>query len=139
MKHLLLSLAFLILPGCVLFQRPFRPVHAPPEESSRVEFPMEIPADGRQIIRGPMAAAIQLAMDDFIPRDLKLPRDLTPEDACLLQRESYDTIAAPGPEGVVFVNITLGAEACKMSAVLLDAEAMYVIDTKKWRILAVRK
>jgi hypothetical protein len=66
---------------------------------------MALPEEGRQVIRGSMAAAIQLAMDDFLPRDLKLPRDATPEDVCLHSRESYDVFAAPGPEGIIFGSI----------------------------------
>jgi hypothetical protein len=139
MKRTLLVLACFFLPACAFFQRPFRPVHAPPVEADRVEFPMEIPAEGRQIIRGPMATAIQLAMDDFIPRDLKLPREMTPEERCLHQRESYDVITAPGPEGIMFVRLTLGPEACKMSGTLLDMEIEYAIDVKGWRILAIKK
>ena len=139
MKHYLLLLACLVFPACALFQRPFRPVHASPSEAAQVAFPMEIPEEGRQIIRGPMAAAIQLAMDDFIPRDLKLPRSLTPEEVCLHQRESYDAVAAPGPEGIMFVRLTLSPEACKMTGILLDMEVEYAVDVKGWRILAIKR
>jgi hypothetical protein len=105
MKRNLLLLSCLVLPACVLFQRPFRPVRASPAEAAQIEIPMALPEEGRQVIRGSMAAAIQLAMDDFLPRDLKLPRDATPEDVCLHSRESYDVFAAPGPEGIIFGSI----------------------------------
>jgi hypothetical protein len=86
-----------------------------------------------------MAAAIQLAMDDFLPRDLRLPREATPEDVCLQSRKSYDVFAAPGPEGVIFVRLTLGSEACRRNGTLFDMEATYAIDVKGWRILSIKK
>jgi hypothetical protein len=138
MKRTLWLLACLAFPACALFQRPFRPVRAPPAEAAQIEIPMALPEEGRQVVRGPMAAAIQLAMDDFLPRDLKLPRDATPEDVCLHSRESYDVFAAPGPEGVVFVRLILGSEACRMNGILFDMEATYAIDVKGWRILAIK-
>ncbi|WNG32426.1 hypothetical protein F0U61_01485 [Archangium violaceum] len=134
----LLPLCF-FLPGCALFHWPFRPVHAPPEEAAQVQFPPEIPAEGRLTIRGPMAAAIQLAMDDFLPRGVKPHAGADPVEVCLYQRESYDIFAAPEADGRVLVEIALAPEACKMDGPVLDMGATYAIDVKGWRILAVKR
>ncbi|HYO54722.1 hypothetical protein [Archangium sp.] len=142
MRHgmLILSLCFL-LPACIhlpFFQQSFRPVHATPEEAAQVEFPLAPPTEGRLVVRGRMGAAIQLAMDDFLPRGIKPHSGATPVEVCLYQRESYDVFAAPGPEGMVFVEIVLAPDACKMNGPVLDMGATYAIDVKGWRILAVK-
>ncbi|HEX8440838.1 hypothetical protein [Archangium sp.] len=139
MRNKLLLPLCLLLSACALFQRSFRPTHAPPEEAVQILFPLELPSEGRQIIRGPMAAAIQLAMDDFLPRDVQPHRGATPEEVCLYQRDSYDVFAAPGSEGVMLVNIVLSPQACKMNGPSLDAEATYAVDVRKWRILAIKR
>jgi len=139
MRHSLLLSLCLFLPSCALFQHPFRPVHAPPEEAIQIMFPLELPAEGRQVIRGPMAAAIQLAMDDFLPRDVNPHPGASPDEVCLYRRESYDIFSAPGPDGVMFVNIAVAPDACKTSGPGLDGGATYAIDTRAWRILAVKR
>jgi hypothetical protein len=144
MKYkLLLPLCF-FLPACALFQgtffqRPFRPAHAAPEEAAQVRFPLDLPANGRVTVRGPMAAAMQLAMDDFLPRGIKPPAGASAVETCLHQRDSYDIFAAPGSEGVMFVTIALSPQACKMEGPVLDVGAMYAVDLLQWRILAIKR
>lgn len=136
MRSMLMLSCCLLLPACVALQ----PVpYVPVEEAVWFKFPRELPED-RQTIPGPMATAIQLAMDDFLPRGTRPPlfgaSDL---EACLLQRAAYDTLAAPGPEGVVFVSIVLSPGACEMQGPVLDAGATYAVDVHGGRILAVRR
>ncbi|WP_163989835.1 hypothetical protein [Pyxidicoccus caerfyrddinensis] len=139
MKRALPAL-FLILPACALFQRPPRPVHAPPEEAAAVEFPLALPLEGRQIIAGTTLRAIQLAMEDYLPWDRKLPAGATPLQECLSRRESYDVATAPGPEGVMYVSLIPNAEACDIGGPpILDVGASYVIDVRGWRILKVQQ
>ncbi|MFP2961611.1 hypothetical protein ACLEPN_28345 [Myxococcus sp. 1LA] len=134
-----LPLLFLALPACALFQRPPRPVHAPPEEAARFTFPATgIPEAGLRSIPGDMARAIQLAMEDFYPWDKKPPTPSHPDRACLYRRESYDVYAAPYQEGVVLVSIVLSPQACGAQAVPNDMGALYAVDTRGWRILAVQ-
>ena len=70
------------LSGCALFQRYPRPPRAPPEEAARFQFPMELPAEGRQMLSGVMAKAIQLAADDFGEESLRL-LEIAAEKACV--------------------------------------------------------
>ena len=134
-------LAFLVLalPACALFQRPPRPVHAPPEEAARFAFPPTgLPEEGLRRIPGDMARAIQLAMEDFYPWDRKPPTTSHPSRECLYRRESYDVYAAPYQEGVVLVSIVLSPQACGAQTVPNDMGALYAVDTRGWRILAVQ-
>jgi hypothetical protein len=139
MKRLLLPLVFL-LPGCSLFPLKHRgPEHAPPEEAARVQFPLDLPKETRITISGAMATAMQLALDDFLPLDTKPHEGATAEEVCLYQRESYEVIAAPGPEGTLFVRVTLRPQVWEKGGPLLDAEATYAIDVPGRRILAVQR
>lgn len=132
-----LPLLLLLLPACALFQRPFHPEHASPEEAEQVKFPDELPAETRLKIPGVMATAIQLAMDDFRPRPVKTFPWASPEQSCLYQRESYNVDASPGPEGIVFVRFALAPNACpEVEDAPNDLGAIYAIDVRKWRILA---
>ncbi|WP_141620115.1 hypothetical protein [Myxococcus sp. AB036A] len=138
MKRVLLPL-LCMLPACALFQKPPRPVHAPPEEAATVEIPLAFPTEGRQVISGTTLRAIQLAMDDFLPWDRKLPSDATPLYECLNRRESYEVVTAPASDGVVLVSIIPNPDACDIAtAPILDVGATYAVDVKGWRILAVR-
>ncbi|WP_426750204.1 hypothetical protein [Myxococcus sp. Y35] len=139
MKRVLLPL-LCILPACALFQKPPRPVHAPPEEAAAVEFPLAFPTEGRLVINGTTLRAIQLAMEDYLPWDRKLPSDATPLYECLNRRESYVVAAAPASPGVVLVSILPNPDACDIAtAPILDVGATYAVDVKGWRILAVQE
>jgi hypothetical protein len=131
-------LAYLALAACAT---PLGNVpHAPPEEAAWFKIPEALPDSGRQNIPGTMAAAIQLAMDDFLPRGASLPRDASPQAQCLAQRQSYDVEAAPGPEGVIWVSIHPSPGACRQGGPFLDTgTALYVVDSRQWRVLAVQQ
>lgn len=141
MKRLLFLLPLCAwLPACMLFQRPPRPVHAPPHEAVNFEWPQVLPSEGREHLSGTLLAAIQLAMEDFLPWDLKTPKDAPPREQCLDKRDSYDVVAVPGGEELVYVEILLRPGACEMDGeVLLDAGGLYAIDTRNWRILAAQR
>jgi hypothetical protein len=114
--------------------------HIPPEEAAWFKVPEVLPDTGKQDIPGSMAVAIQLAMDDFLPRDVSLPREASAQTLCLAQRQSYDVEAAPGPGGVVWVSIYPSPGACRQEGVLLDTgSATYAVDIHQWRILAVQQ
>ncbi|MBZ4418193.1 hypothetical protein K8638_17045 [Myxococcus sp. RHST-1-4] len=140
MKHLLLLTFCLLSSSCALLHRHERPVHAPPEEAARVQFPDQLPAEGLNELSGTIAAAIQLAMDDFRPPGTRPHRGATPTEQCLYRRQSFDVLAAPGTDGVVFVRFVFNPDACSEEerAVVLDAGATYAIDVRQWRILAVQ-
>ncbi|NVJ09166.1 hypothetical protein HUW63_28545 [Myxococcus sp. AM001] len=126
----------LLLPACALFQRPYRPPHASPEEAARVEFPLDLPADARTTLSGELVTAMQLALDDFLPLDVKPHEGATDVERCLYRRESYEVIASPGPEGVTFVRVTLRPDVCEKQNIIMDMEATYAVDVEGRRILA---
>ncbi|WP_375755577.1 hypothetical protein [Corallococcus exercitus] len=138
-KRGLAALLALPLCACALFTRPVRPPHAPPEEAARFQFPLDLPAEGRMRTPALVAAATQLAMDDFRPLDLKPHKGATADELCLYRRDSFDVWTAPGPEGVLFVRFVPRQDACNSDGPVTDASATYAIDTRQWRILAIQR
>jgi hypothetical protein len=124
-----------ILTACV--QAPLV-AYVPPEEAAWFKFPDEVPEAGQQAIPGVMATAIQLAVDDFLPRDRGLPSAASPQEVCLQQRQSYDVEVSPGAGDIIWVSIMLSSGACTWGpGPLLDIGATYAVDTSKWRVVAV--
>jgi hypothetical protein len=82
---------------------------------------------------------MQLALDDFLPLNVKPHKDATAEEVCLYQRESYDVIASPGPESTMFVRVTLRPGICEKHGPIMDMEATYAVDVAGRRILAVQR
>lgn len=142
MNHkLVLPLLLMFAPGCALWPFPWhqRPAHAPPEEAEKVRFPIDLPKETRTTVPAAVATAMQLAMDDYLPLDLK-PRDgATPEEACFSRRESYEVMASPGTDGVMFVRLTPLPNVCDKGDPMLDIGATYAIDVPGRRILAVQR
>ncbi|WP_141593518.1 hypothetical protein [Myxococcus sp. AB056] len=139
MKRVLLPL-LCVLPACALFQRPPRPVHAPPEEAAAFAIPLAMPTEGLQVISGTTLRAIQLAMEDYLPWDRKLPKGATPLYECLNRRESYEVATAPASPGVVLVSIIPNPKKCDIgTAPTLEGGATYAIDVNAWRILAAQE
>jgi hypothetical protein len=64
-------LLLLPLSACITVNRPIDV--APAAEAEQVEFPFPLPSEGGVDIEANMAAAIQLALDDFLPWDSKPP------------------------------------------------------------------
>jgi hypothetical protein len=139
-RPLLLLMLCTWLPACAFFQRPPRPAHAPPQEAASFVWPAAFPEKDHQFISGTMVAAIQLAMEDFLPWDIKPHRGATPTEICLYKRDSYDVLVAPGAEGLVYVEIMLRPGAChEAGEIVLDGGGRYAIDVKNWRILAAQR
>jgi hypothetical protein len=65
-----------ILAACVHTHTPA--AYVPPEEAAWFKFPYELPEAGKKTVPGVMATAIQLAMDDFLPRGSTPKRDASP-------------------------------------------------------------
>lgn len=139
LKTALLLLLALTLPACALFRGPVRPVFAPPEEAARFKFPLDLPAEGRMLTPATVVVATQLAMDDFLPLDLKPHKGATPDEVCLYRRDSYDVWTSPASEGVLLVNIVPRHNTCDSDGPVMDMSATYAIDVKQWRILAVQR
>lgn len=140
MRHVTLVLCCFMLTGCSLWHRLVGPAHAPPEEAAGVEVPLTLPEGGRQIIPGPIAVAIQLALDDFLPWTAGPHPGATPREICLYQRESYDVTAAPGPNEMIFVRFTVRDGVCDAGGPpVMDMGATYAVDARGKRILAVQR
>lgn len=137
MKHLPLWLLGLTLTACVASRS--REHLVPAEEAAWFKFPEELSQEGRQEIPGTLANAMHLAMEDFLSQGGQPPRGATRQQVCLAQRQSYDVEAAPGPEGIIWVAISLSPGACTWGpGPLLDMSATYAVDARGWRILAVQ-
>jgi hypothetical protein len=116
------------------------------EEAARAHFPGQLDSQrGHTRIEGNMAAAIQLALDDFRPKDMGAPPGTFPEDECLYQRRSYDATAAPAPDAIMLVRFDINDEVCPPSVppTLIDGVKQYqpvetptyAIDLRTMRIL----
>ncbi|WP_225888440.1 hypothetical protein [Myxococcus xanthus] len=136
MKFKVLSFCVL-LSGCI--PRSTTLPRAAPEDAAWFKFPDALPADGRHEIPSATAAAIQLAMDDFRPRHLRIPGNASPVEVCLNQRQSYDVRTSPMPEGILLVRFSVSAGACMQDGPVTDMGATYAVDTRAWRILAVQQ
>ncbi|SET99900.1 hypothetical protein [Stigmatella erecta] len=133
--------AFLFLCIALPVCAPSRPqLYVPPEEAAWFKFPADLPAHAdAQRIPGATAAAIQLAMDDFLPQDREPSRGENAQAICLQQRQSYDVAATPGPGKVMWITLMLSPGACTHGpGPLIDIGATYAVDTGTWSILAVR-
>jgi hypothetical protein len=116
------------------------------EEAARVHFPGQLEARrGYTRIEGNLAAAIQLALDDFRPKDASPPPGILPADVCLYQRRSYDVTAAPASDAIMWVRFDVNDEACPPSTPPTVTEGVkhyepvetttYAIDLRTMRIL----
>lgn len=136
MKDTLLLLGGVILSACAT---PHRPIpFVPAKEAAWFKFPSDLPAEGQVKIPATLAGAIQLVVDDYVPWHAKPLRGADTFDACIYEQASYDVRAAPGPEGVVFVSIGLSPGACGDYRWALDMGAVYAVDVRNWRILAIQ-
>jgi hypothetical protein len=140
MKKLALILCF-SLQGCALFRPAARPAHAPPGVAAQVQFPRDLPREGLHEVKGPLAAAIALAMEDFRPLGTKPHDNATPLEQCLYRREAFDVEASPGPNGVVFVRFSFSPSNCPEPerGIALDMGATYAVEVAGKRIIAVER
>ena len=113
-------------------------------ERDPMQPPPELPREGRLRLEGNVAAAILLALEDFLPGEARPPEGARPEEACLYRPDSHDVTAAPGPTGVVQVRFTIDEQACPTEALRGSSGALasmdrtvHAVDIRTMRILAV--
>lgn len=127
----------LVVTACVTAHRPV--AFVPGLEASWFKFPDDLPAEGQVKVPSTLAAAIQLAVEDFVPWDSPSPRGADTFDECAAQQASYDVSAVQGPGGIVFVSISLSPGACGRYRWVMDLGAVYAVDVRNQRILAINR
>ncbi len=109
---------------------------APPEEAARVVFPpLDLPREGLHRLEGNMAAALQLALEDFLPPEPRHAPGPGQRAPCLDRRDAYDVTAAPASEGVMLVRFVVNPSACETGESVLDVTT-YAVDVRTMRILS---
>lgn len=132
-----LLLLCVLLGGCA--SRPSIPSRVPAEEAAWFKFPSHLKESDQVVVPATIAAAIQLALEDFRPRDTKPHRGSDPVEACLYQRQSFDVQAAPWTEDIVLVRFSLSHGACIEDGPVLDMGSTYAVDPRRGRIVAVQR
>lgn len=120
----------------------------PPEKATPFQFPPEIPRQTLKRIEGNMAAAIELAMDDFLARKVSASASASFEQECLSRLTAYDMTAAPEPDGVMLVRFDVNDEVCPPPGTpdLVEGRKVlspafvttYAIDIRTMRILGIQ-
>ncbi|MCY1030547.1 hypothetical protein OV207_03690 [Corallococcus sp. BB11-1] len=90
---------------------------------------------GRVRLEGNVSAAIQLAMEDFMPWDAP-PKPIAERAPCLDQWESYDVTTASLPESVLLVRFEPNRERCDSGQQLVEL-VTYAIEVRTMRILSI--
>jgi hypothetical protein len=121
---------------------------APPEETARFEFPSELPQQGLMRIEGNVAAAIELAMEDFLDPKARVPAGTPLEQQCLSRPMAYEVTAVPETGGVVLVRFDVDDEVCPPPGTpdLVEGRKVlspafvttYAIDIRTMRILGIQ-
>ncbi len=84
---------------------------APPEPSAPFEFPVDLPRQSLRHMVGHTAAPIELAVADFLSRQVQTPSAPAGE-RCRSRLESYVVTVVPEPDGVMLVRFDVDDEAC---------------------------
>ena len=108
---------------------------APPAESARVDFPNSFEQGTH--LSGPRMAAVKIAMDDFMPPGTRVKGDNEQLAQCLSRWATYDVSVLQPSEDLFFVRFFPVTSRCGLDVMVLDAGAVYAVDSKG-RILAVQ-
>lgn len=119
--------------ACMTAQSPVR--YVPAEEAAWFKFGKDLPAEGRVELSGTRAVAMQLAMERFLPWDVRPPHGAARSDVCILQRQSWDVETAPGREGTTLVRFSLAPGACYRWGPPLDMDSTYEVDVRNGRLM----
>jgi hypothetical protein len=110
---------------------------APPEEAAMIKFPDSL--EGGVHLTGPMAAALETAMNEFLPPGKELKTNDPDERvaACLSRRSTYETLVLSASDDLFFVAFIPALKRCGLDEEILDGGAVYAVDGKG-RILGMR-
>ncbi|HYO59848.1 hypothetical protein [Archangium sp.] len=119
----------------------------PPEEAARFQFPPDLPRQNLRHIEGNMAAAIELAMDDFLALKASATAGASLEQECLSRLTAYDVTVVPESEGVMLVRFDVNDEVCPPPGTpdIVEGQKVlspafittYAIDIRTMRILGI--
>jgi len=127
----------LLLNGCSLlgYHKLRRAERAPPEEASRVSFPDSMEQEGTHL-EGPAAAALEVAMNEFLPPDARVEARSEQLAHCLSRRATYDVTVLKENDNLYFVRILPRFSRCgiELETPIMDVGATYAID-RNGRIL----
>lgn len=121
------------LSGCMTARSQVR--YVPAEEAAWFKFGEELPEESRVELSGSQATAMRLAMERFLPWNVRPPAGASRSDICILQRQSWDVETAPGRDGTLLVRVSLSPGACYRWGPPLDMESTYEVDVRNRRLL----
>jgi hypothetical protein len=101
---------------------------APPEEVEGLEFPNSYEKGSH--LDGPSMAALQVAMNEFMPPGKKVTTTDGNErlEQCLSRWETFDASVLKVNEGLYFVRFSPRLSRCGIEEFVLDAGAEYAVD-----------
>ncbi|WNZ62747.1 hypothetical protein QEG98_02710 [Myxococcus sp. MxC21-1] len=116
--------------GCALsgYYKLPKAERASPEEAANVTFPDSM--DQGTHLDGPALAALEVAMNDFLPPDAKAEARTEELARCLSQRSTYDVTVLKHDDQLYFVSFLPRLSRCgiELDAPIMDAGATYAID-----------
>ncbi|NVJ05347.1 hypothetical protein HUW63_08875 [Myxococcus sp. AM001] len=119
-----------LLHGCARFGYYKLPKaeRAPAEEAAKVTFPDSMEQGTH--LDGPAMAALEVAMNDFLPPDAKAEARTEELARCLSQRSTYDVTVLKQDDQLYFVSFLPRLSRCgiELAAPIMDAGATYAID-----------
>jgi hypothetical protein len=124
-----------MLTGCSLFgyYKYEKPTWAPPEEGAKVQFLNSL--EGGVQLTGPMMAALKVAMDDYLPSNIRPGDQRYLPGQCLAQWRYINITVFQASDDLFFVLFIPDLSKCGPGFIDLDAGAEYAVDGKG-RILA---
>lgn len=121
---------------------------ASPKEAAHFQFPLELPRQALRHIEGNMAAAMELAVDDFLAHKASVPTGGSLEQECLSRLMAHDVTAALAPDAVVLVRLDVNDEVCPPPGApdMVEGRKIlppafvttYAIDIRTMRILGIQ-
>jgi hypothetical protein len=128
-----------VLPGCSMFgyYRHPKAVRAPPEVGEKIRDPASFVATTE--LDGPSLAALQVALNEFMPPGAKSSGNDEQLVRCFSRRDTFDVSVQKASDDLYFVSFLADLTRCDFppDTLVMDAGATYVIDGQG-RVLDVR-
>ncbi|TQF09919.1 hypothetical protein FJV41_42160 [Myxococcus llanfairpwllgwyngyllgogerychwyrndrobwllllantysiliogogogochensis] len=132
MTRVLAALLLTLSGGCSYlgYHKRERAERVPSAEGERVEFPDSF--EGAIDMKGPLVAALEIAMNEFLPPGAKVEARGGSEVIanCLSRRSTYDVLAMAYGDGLFYVSFSPRVERCGLADEILDGGAEYIVDSR---------